>query len=49
MMFEATSSGTAKMSKKLGSARSRLFDRMSCSSYSAEEANNDFFDEDEKL
>ena len=49
MMFEATSSGTAEMSKKLGSARSRLFDRMSCSSYSAEEANNDFFDEDEKL
>jgi len=49
MMFEATSSGTAEMSKKLGNARSRLFDRMSCSSYSAEEANNDFFDEDEKL
>lgn len=46
MMFEATSSGTAEMSKKLGSARSRLFDRMSCSSYSAEEANNDFFDEE---
>ena len=46
--FEATSEGTAVMGAKVGSARTRLFDRISrlgCL-FSSEDANEDFFDEE---
>lgn len=46
--FEATSEGTALMGAKVGSARTRLFDRIAdlgCD-FCAAEANEDFFDED---
>ena len=46
--FEATSEGTAVMGAKVGSARTRLFDRIADlgSSFCAAEANEDFFDEE---
>lgn len=47
MKFEATYEGTAKMSAKLGKARVRLFDRMSCCDFKPSEANNDFFADDD--
>ena len=46
--FEATSEGTAVMGAKVGSARTRLFDRIAdlgCS-FCAADANEDFFDEE---
>ena len=46
--FEATSQGTAMMSKKVSCARGRLFDRIAHCCFSAAEANKDFFDEDDK-
>ena len=48
MQFEATPLGTAVMGAKVGSARTRLFDRIAdlgCD-FCAAEANEDFFDED---
>ena len=48
MKFEATPLGTAAMGARVASARGRLFDRISnlgCS-FSSEDANEDFFDED---
>lgn len=46
--FEATSEGTTMMSKKMSYARGRLFDRMATSCFSVTEANEDFFEDDEK-
>ena len=46
MSFEATGSGTADMSARLGSARMRLFDRMEDDCFCPAEANEDFFKED---
>ena len=43
--FEATVEGTAMMSSKLCSARKKLYGRIADSSFSAAEANNDFFGE----
>jgi uncharacterized protein YegL len=48
MNFEATSEGTTVMGEKLGSARTRLFDRIAECCFCAAEANENFFDEDEK-
>ncbi len=48
LKFEATPLGTATMGARVASARGRLFDRISnlgCS-FSSEDANEDFFDED---
>ena len=48
MQFEATPLGTAVMGARVGSARTRLFDRIAdlgCD-FCAAEANEDFFDED---
>ena len=48
--FEATSVGTAAMGSRVAGARTRLFDRiadMGCN-FCAAEANEDFFDEDDK-
>ena len=50
MQFEATPLGTAAMGARVGSARTRLFDRIAdlgCD-FCAAEANEDFFDEDDK-
>ena len=50
MQFEATPLGTAVMGARVGSARTRLFDRIAdlgCN-FCAAEANEDFFDEDDK-
>ena len=44
--WEASSVGTAEMSRKLSESRARHFSRISSNDYSAEEANSDFFDED---
>lgn len=44
--FNATSEGTAVMGTKMASARTRLYDRIAESDFSAVEANNDFFDEE---
>ena len=48
MKFEATPLGTAAMGARVASARGRLFDRIADCCFSAAEANEDFFDEDEK-
>ena len=48
MNFEATSKGTAMMSKKVSCARGRLLARMAGGCFSAAEANKDFFDETDK-
>ena len=48
MKFEATPLGTAAMGTRVASARGRLFDRIADCCFSAAEANEDFFDEDEK-
>ena len=50
MQFEATPLGTAVMGARVGSARTRLFDRIAdlgCD-FCAAEANEDFFDEDDE-
>lgn len=46
MNFEATSKGTAMMGAKMASARIRLFDKIASHSFRANEANNDFFDDE---
>ncbi len=47
MNFEATVEGTVSMGLRLDSARKRLFDRMADCCFSAEEANANFFDDDD--
>ena len=44
--FEATSEGTAVMGAKVGSARTRLFDRIADDTFCATEANENFFEEE---
>ena len=49
MKFEATSVGTAKMSSKLSFARGHLYDRIAKNCFSADEANENFFDEENNI
>ena len=46
MKFEATPIGVVAMGASVASARSRLFDRIADCCFSADEANEDFFDEE---
>ena len=47
LSFEATSRGTEEMSRRMSSSRERLFSCMACEEYSADAANESFFDEDD--
>ena len=49
MQFEATPCGTADMSSKLSFARGKLYCRMADRCFSAAEANENFFEEDERV
>ena len=46
--FEATSSGTAKMTDELNSARFRLYGKIADCCFCADDANNDFFNEEKQ-
>ena len=48
MQFEATPLGTAVMGARVAGARGRLFDRIADCCFNAAEANEDFFDENDK-
>ena len=47
LSFEATSRGTEEMSRRMSCSRERLFSCMACEEYSADAANESFFDEDD--
>lgn len=47
MKFVTTSEGTMKMSRKVSSSRERLFDSIADSCFCADEANRNFFDEED--
>ena len=46
-LFVTTSEGTMKMSRKVSSSRERLFDSIADSCFCADEANRNFFDEED--
>ena len=47
MKFVTTSEGTMKMSRKVSSSRERLFDSIADCCFCADEANRNFFDEED--
>ena len=48
LSFEATVTGTGKMSRRMSESRDRLFCSMACNDFCAESANESFFADDEE-
>jgi hypothetical protein len=48
MKFEANDHGYRKMSKKVNACRDRLYESIACCSFNMEEANKDFFADDDE-